>query len=245
MRLALKLALRSLNLSWGYAPVASLDRSLFYRDLLHTLKAGSSLPASKLSLVKDPRNLAVRWLTFKTPLTPLLAGEKKSITGFDLRLAALKGPNKIKHTRRRGVAPYPELSTGRAPLGLGVSPIFSFVGQGPGWGARSSKSLAYFRGASFVGFKKAAPVGFFGLGYLPSDILVAHRKGLQGGEAAKSLVLPCGHAFVAADVNLMGSFLVERAFFEAKGGGLNVAPDVPHAPVDIESLDGGWNSHLS
>jgi hypothetical protein len=241
MRLALKLVLRSLSLSWGYAPVASFDRSLFYRDLMHTLKTGACLPSSQLSLVADPRNLATRWLAFRTPLTPLLAGEKKSITGFDLRLAGLKGPKIIKHTRRTGVALYPELSAARRPLGLRVSPISSYVGQGPGWGAQSSRSLAYFRGTSFLGFKKAARVGFFSLGYLPSDILVAHRKDLRGGETTKPLVIPCGHAFVSADVNFGGSFLIERSFFEAKGGG----PDVPNAPVDIESLHEGWDDHLS
>jgi hypothetical protein len=245
MRLALKLINHSFSLNWGYAPVASLDKSLFYQNLFYTLRKTPSLPLANLSLTKDPRNISAKWLTFRTPLTPLASTEKKTISGFDTRLAGLKGPTKIKANRRRGAFLYSEVSNNKTLASKGLNPLVPFISQGGGWGIRSARANSYLKNGRFLGFKKLTMVGFFGISFLPKSILACHRNAFlaEGGSALDTAPIDVA-LLIGSDVNQGASLLIERAFFEGKVENPNIIPQNQNAQTDHTAIGKDWGDYL-
>lgn len=220
--------------------MAPFDKSLFYQNLFCTLGKKSSLPTTGLSLTNDPRNFSAKWLVLKSPLTPLASTEKKTISGFDTRLAGLKGPAKIKASRRAGALLYSEVFTSRLPLLGGTNPIAPFISQGRGWGVRSSRANSYLRGSPFLGLKKLPCLSFFAVSLLPKSILIQHGQALltEGGSGVDTL--PDGAAFlVSSDVNLGKPLLMGGTFFEGKVENPNITPknQAPQAEPTVLARD--------
>jgi len=69
-----------------------LGKSLFYKRLVKNIKKiGAPLSIGR-SALQDPRNLSSRWVIPKTYFTPLASIDKKTLSGFDTKLALVKGP---------------------------------------------------------------------------------------------------------------------------------------------------------
>lgn len=216
--------------------MASFDKSLFYQNLFYTLRKKSSLSTTSLSLTKDPRNLSSKWLTFKTPLTPLASTEKKTLSGFDVRLAGLKGPVKLKASRRRGPFLYSEVSPNRAFVLEGVSPLAPFISQGRGWGVRSSRANSYLRNSPFSGFKKRNGFGFFGTNFLPKAILADYKQTILAEEGlATGALLADGAFLISSDISQNGSLLVGKTFFEGKF-------ENPNTPLQSQSVQADYTN---
>lgn len=241
MRLALKIVNRSLSLNWGYAPVASFDKSLFYQNLFYTLRRRPSLPITSLSLLKDPRNLSARWLSLKTPLTPLASTEKKTISGFDTRLAGLKGPTIIKTNRRRGFFTYSGVPTNKVPIFGGVSPLAPFISQGRGWGVRSARANSFLRNNQFLGFKKLPSLGFFDTNFLLRTLLINHKGTLlsEGGALG-----PNTSFLISSDVNQAAPLLVGKTFFEGRAENPNITAQPQNTQTNPSTLTKDFSSYL-
>lgn len=245
MRLALKLINRSLGLNWGYVPVASFDKSLFYQNLFYTLRKSPSLSTTNLSLIRDPRNLSAKWLAFKSPLTLLASTEKKTISGFDVRLASLKGPAKIKASRRRGAFLYADVSANKTPAFGGLNPLTPFISQSKGWGVRSSKADSYLRNGRFLGFKKPPLGGFFGINSLPKSILAPYKEALLTEGGLITTPLSANAIFlVSSDLSQGASLLAGKTFSEGKAENPNIAPKSQSTQADLSTLSKDWDEYL-
>lgn len=240
MRLALKLISRSSALIWGYAPVSPLDKSLFYQNLCRSLGKGTELSSRKMSLVKDVRNFSARWLILKTPLTPLASIEKKTISGFDIRLTNLKGPLTIKRTRRMALPTCIRNLTKKELKGEAAL-ILPFVSQGLGWGARSSKNLSYLRKSPFLTFRKSPLYGFLRFETLAKWTMVSYRDSLVSSPekdfdpSMEDLHESC--FLVSLDTSSKCPLLVERTFFESKGENPNSTPQSHIAGPSLEGFE--------
>jgi hypothetical protein len=200
---------------------------------------------ASLSPIKDPRNFSSKWLALKTPLTPLASVEKKTLSGFDIRLASLKGPTKLKANRRKGSLLYSEVSSNKALALEGVSPLAPFVSQGGGWGVRSSRANSYLKNSPLSGLKKASLPSFFGVGFLPKTILMDHRQAILAEEgAASSVLLTDGSLLISSDINQGGSLLVKGPFFERKSENPNNKPQSQNAHADYSTFVRGWDEYL-
>ena len=244
MRLALKLISHSFSLNWGYAPVSSFDKSLFYQNLFCTLRR--PLPASELSSMLDSRNFSAKWLVFKTQLTPLAGTVKKTISGFDTRLSALKGPKQIKGSRRKGLYMYQSVAPKGALGGQPVNPLLPFISQGQGWGVRSSKGSQYLGSASPFVLKKTSTYGLLDLSYLPKNIIADQRDAfLKGAEAEADALSPDSRFLVSSDLFLRAPLLTGKTFLEGKVENPNLIPQSVVHQIDVEDFDRGLSRFLA
>jgi hypothetical protein len=253
MRVALKLVTRTLNLNWGYAPVSSLGRSLFYQSFSKALEKKSyyGTPNNRFSFLRDPRNLSSRWLVIRKHLTPLAATEKRAVSGFDTRLVSLKSPKKIKLDRRRGLSSFYSSGVTKGGYGQSLSPtsvLLPFISQAPGWGPRSSKRLNYLKESSFLVLKKSSNIGFISREPLPTNLL-AMAKGLflengeegeEGGEGAVGKVL----FLFGVDIFLSNRLLLERAYSIGSGESPNLPQSMENS-FSLEELESPLKESLS
>ncbi len=185
-------------------------------------------------------------MDLKTPLTPLASTEKKTLSGFDIRLASLKGPARLKASRRRGPFLYSEVYSNKASVLENLSPLAPFISQGRGWGVRSSRANSYLRSNPFSGFNKPSPLGFFGIGFLPNTILMQHRQAILSGEGAKTSSLLADGAFlISSDINQGCSLLVRKTFFEGKSENPNTQSQRQSSQLDYAVFNREWAEYLS
>lgn len=246
MRLALKLVASSFSLSWGYAPISSLGKSLFYQNLSKNLQKPTTLSLRKIkpSLLNDPRNLSCKWLVLRGYLTPLAAIEKKTISGFDTRLALVKSPWKIKQQRRAPLVGYPVTPEG----GRGAKPLLPFISQASGWGVKSSKTLGYLGKTSFLVFKKPTS----GLGFLnqerPSATnLLVGSKGLflsNETEEDKNSLSEDVSFLLKLDTFSESPLLSEKTYLGGKLDSPNLTPETVESQFDVDGLNGAARDAL-
>jgi hypothetical protein len=118
-----------------------------------------------------------------------------------------------------------------------VGPLFPFVGQGPGWGARSSKSAGYLRNVPFSTFKKNGSYGFFSQSYIPAEVLLSRKDVFLRGSSDLIDSLACESNFlVTLDLNLRGFLLAERAFCKEGSASPNLIPQNEAPSLDAEAL---------
>lgn len=240
----MKLINHSFSLNWGYAPVSSFDKSLFYQNLFCTLSR--PLSASGLSSMLDSRNFSAKWLVFKTQLTPLAGTVKKTISGFDVRLSALKGPKQIRAARRKGLYMYQSVAPKR-PLGeQSVNPLFPFISQGQGWGVRSSKGPQYLGSSSSFVLKKTNTYGLLDLSYLPKNIIADQRDAfLKGPDTGADALSSDSKFLISSDLFLRAPLLTGKTFLEGKAENPNLIPQSVAHQIDVEDFDTGLNRFLS
>lgn len=149
MRKQLHLFKKTLALHWGYSSLSTLDKTQSYVQTLASIGKGYMKHTTSSY---DVRNLSLKQVFFKPRLTPLASTEKKTFSGFDLRLAQLKGPKVLKRTRRAFVLTY-----GRAisPSGAVTQTLPTpYTGSGLGWGRKSSRALSFLTSRPVKTFHK-------------------------------------------------------------------------------------------
>jgi len=241
MRNHLRLIKTTLGLHWGYSRLGTLDKTQHYNQRLKAVLQTTTKGLYE-TLTADPRNMSLKQLLFKKRVTLLANTDKKTFSGFDLKLAGIKSPKLLKKQRRAPLLTLKQVSFHRTPQGTTLAA--EFVNAHVGWGRKSSSMLGFLANRSFNTFTKAksarSPVqgNSFPGTLLPCLPLLASAE-----ESYRHNIAPEANFLLTTELHT-SSVVSEKAFCEFNGESPNLAPLTTTTLLPIGDFNAICKTHL-